>query len=320
MAISHSDDEVWKKNREVAGRFYLPSSPDDELTQISTAVSEMPSPYNLIAQAFQHNLAALISTVSFPFSMAVASIQSDHYRRFHAYEAILLARVGEPNDTPEKNAKIHELAEEKWNQFVKSKDGVNTLASDTWDFLLGALGPGKLDRPASELLLQGIVLAWGAFEVLTREVVVAFLNENPVAIEQVASDPNARKRFDVSKMPLGVLSEYGFDLSHNMGTVFGQQQDFSNLSAIKAITSALFPGANELALALGEKEMWMLSQQRHLVVHRRGVIDEKYLASAGTKDRVGSQLQIDPSLLTSYISIVKNAGIALLRAASTKHV
>jgi hypothetical protein len=70
-----------------------------------------------------------------------------------------------------------------------------------------------------------------------------------------------------------------------------------------------------VADALAEKRLWVLCQQRHLIVHRRGVIDARYLEATGEQQAIGSRLSVAPAELESQIESVVAAASALLTAA-----
>lgn len=118
----------------------------------------------------------------------------------------------------------------------------------------------------------------------------------------------------MSKIPLELLSEYGYDLSRNMGNAFSQQQDFSDLNSMKSVLTSLFPKAEDLVAILSCRQMWVLSQQRHLIVHRRGMVDQQFLDKTGLALPLGARLEIEPSTLTQHIALVEKSAVALLHA------
>jgi hypothetical protein len=103
--------------------------------------------------------------------------------------------------------------------------------------------------------------------------------------------PDTRKRFEAERLTVDTLLQHGFDLSARLGSVLIEQQDFSRLQTIKAAYAVLYPRA-ELAEALGRKDLWELYQKRHLIVHRRGIIDQAYLDATGRAEAVGTELSL----------------------------
>jgi hypothetical protein len=65
---------------------------------------------------------------------------------------------------------------------------------------------------------------------------------------------------------------------------------------------------------LGHKDLWILNQRRHLIVHRRGVIDREYLEKTGETLEIGDLLTVTPQEITGYFGRVRDAGVAILDA------
>ncbi len=74
----------------------------------------------------------------------------------------------------------------------------------------------------------------------------------------------------------------------------------------------------DVEAALGGQDLWVLCQQRHLIVHRRGVLDARYLEKTGEARQIGQRLVVTPAEFESQIDGVVNAGRVLLIAAG-KH-
>jgi hypothetical protein len=200
-------------------------------------------------------------------------------------------------------------------EFVASSDGRAKIASDACEFLLKSLESSDLSASAAELILQGTVLTWSALEILSRDLFETMLNLHPRKILDVMQEPTARQRIQ-SKFSLEELANYNFDFSSSLGTLLSLQQDFSDVRAIKA---AILPALNSdpaVAAAIGAKTLWVLCQQRHLIVHRRGVIDSRYIEATGEPLRIGSRLCLAPSQLDAQLEAVVSAGRALLIAAA----
>ena len=91
------------------------------------------------------------------------------------------------------------------------------------------------------------------------------------------------------------------------------KQDFSDLPTVKAVYAVLYPQSTELRDALAHRDLWTLYQQRHLVVHRRGVIDQAYRQATGANAEVGTGLDVTPSAFDGHLKVVALAGTALAR-------
>ncbi len=61
-------------------------------------------------------------------------------------------------------------------EFAESEEGKNAIIGDVCGFLLAGLRDGELESATKELIQQGTILVWSAFEVLFRDVFELHLN------------------------------------------------------------------------------------------------------------------------------------------------
>lgn len=257
--------------------------------------------------------------------MASRQSHGSHWQRIHSAERIRAVAETLEDENAGVNKEALETrrakmasdnASKKMEQFIASSDGTNQIASDAASFLVKALESPGLVSGAAELLLQGIVLTWSALETLSRDVFELVLNSDPQKALAVLQEPSAKQRLQ-SKFTLEELASFGFNVSTSLGSLLSSQQDFSDIRTIKAALMPLLGSDPALATALGDPKLWMLCQQRHLIVHRRGIVDERYLAATGESRQRGTRLTATPSLVKSYFEAVQTAGTALLMAAKT---
>ena len=200
--------------------------------------------------------------------------------------------------------------------FVSSEAGRNFLIRDTLLFLHGLRANESLGIAAHEMLLQGAVLCWGAFEVLARDCFVAYLNESPGLALRLLADPVAKRRFELSKISLETLAAHGFDLSGRMGDLLAQQQDLSDVHSVKAVYQALFPDRKNLSDSLNDPDLRNLSLRRNLIIHRRGIIDGTYASLTKISQRVGDRLALSPDDIEVHLSTVLKSAMSILEAVS----
>lgn len=181
--------------------------------------------------------------------------------------------------------------------------------------LLHACNSEDVREAANQLVLQAVVLTWGAFEVIARDVFREYLNRRPDAYARLASDVEAKKRFELTKISMQRVAALGFDLSSRLGELIVEQNDLADLGTIKAAVFALFPTDTALRAALDPRDLWLLFHQRHLIVHRRGIVDRRYSEATGDPRTVGDQLVLTPRELIGHVAVVVGAASALLSAA-----
>lgn len=118
-------------------------------------------------------------------------------------------------------------------------------------------------------------------------------------------------------MPIDVLEQYGFDISHNTGDILVSYHNIDSVPVMKTVFSALFPANLKLRDSLSMRELFVLNQRRHLIVHRRGIVDAEYAKLTKDETPVGTELRITPSELEHYLELVRDTGIEIMLAANS---
>jgi len=170
--------------------------------------------------------------------------------------------------------------------------------------------------PARELRWQGLVMTWGAFEVFARDFTQTLLNREPSLAQQLIAVPESKKIFNVKNLDLTELIDYGFDLSKSLGTFLLERADFSKIETVRFVLLTLFPLDEALRVAVLDPALWLLNQRRHLIVHKRGVVDAKYLKNTGDSLGIGESLAIKPVGVVDAVKTVANTGLRVVEAAN----
>ena len=167
-----------------------------------------------------------------------------------------------------------------------------------------------------ELMREGLVLIWGAIEVLASDLFAFSLNRKPSLVRLLNEDERAKRLFGVKSVGLEIMEEHGFDLSTCMGDVLLRQHAVDNVPSMKAAYFALCPTASELRDALGCKELFVLNQKRNLLVHRRGVIDEEYRSLVSDAPSLGKRLVVEAEDIGAALILARDIGATILKAGS----
>ena len=299
----------------VMGIFLVPGAEAFDTRQLRDLSNSLPACFSGPAMAFLASLEASVSVLCLPTCLAMASAEEWRFRQLHIAERI---RAGtDPDfdaDSPKESAAI-EKARHLFAEEMASKETINHLADHACAFLLSQHSQPHVADAAAGLLLQGVVLVWSAFEVLARDVFEAIVNARPALGRALLESVDGKRLFQVKAIDLNTLARYSFDLSKCMGSVLSEFRDLSDLAAIRGVLSSLLPNAELLRTLLGSKDLWVLSQRRHLIVHNRGVVDRKYIEQTGATDEEGKRLRLQPADIELYVGLVRDLGCALLAAA-----
>lgn len=123
---------------------------------------------------------------------------------------------------------------------------------------------------------------------------------------------------------LEALESSQFDLKSRMGDVLLELVALDSVDKIRDTTRALFQ-IGSLDAQLKDSRLWILAQQRHLIVHRRGIVDARYVERTGDQQPIGQALRFDADYLERCMVLVRDLGCEMHQAsrevlAATAHL
>ncbi len=169
---------------------------------------------------------------------------------------------------------------------------------------------------AREIRYQAVVSIWSSIEVLLKDQLIHILNTYPGIASKLIEDESSRRRFDFPKLTFKELADYHFNLQGSMGELLLRSRDISDLHALKSAIKAIF-GADSLFAELNSEPVRLLNAQRHLIVHRRGIVDEKYLATSGESIDIGTHLEVTPLTVAKYFRAAITIGVVSIQSFAT---
>lgn len=280
--------------------FLVPFSIENESQQYRDYAQCLNIDLRSIAETFIDRLHATIQTTSAPFLLANQAAHDKHYQGFSMGARIralsIDAKYDESKEELEARQKdgARKIANAKMDAFSKSEEGIDLLVAETARFLLHLHSSSAIQVVAREILLQGIVSTWSALEMLVGDALTILLDSHPELVTKLLSDQNAKRKFELPKINIDDLACRGFDLSNQMGKLLLGERDLSNIATLKCACDALMD-SECLREKISDPKAWRLNQNRHLIVHRRGVVDDEYLRKTGAKLKIGDQLTVSPN-------------------------
>lgn len=259
---------------------------------------------------------SVLGTASLPFRFAYSAVFERHQQRFLLAQKI--RALGSPGSPPAHDEEwVRSTSDESMKAFVESEDGKRVMPHDLCVFL-NDMRQGEIAEACRDLLMQTVSGTWTALEILSRDLFVLLLNARPSLVERLAEDDIARRRFDMGKFARETLAQYGYDLSKSLGSVLASQQDLSDYQAIKSVYKALFPSDTKLQEALASDDLRLLSAQRNLIVHRRGIVDDEYRRISKSSQAAGDVLAVGPGEIEKSVQVVLATAEPLLAAAAAE--
>ncbi|MFZ1949886.1 MAG: hypothetical protein WCF66_05000 [Pseudolabrys sp.] len=300
----------------VLDTFYMPKN--KVLKSLKKSFKEecedLPAPLKGAVDAFVSNIESAMHSASVPHSLTHAHTVQRIFDRFHMAERIrALKKVSADGElTVELEREAYVTASAKMREFEKSVEGIAEIRNAVVSSL-AELSEVEHLLGAQELLSNTIVMICGAFEAFVSDALTVFLNLTPKLASALLSDDKTKKRFS-GRFSIEAVESCGFDVSGSMGNLLLGEHGIGSLSDIKDVFRALFPTHSDLHATMKKDGLWLLWQRRHLLVHKRGLVDAAYLKQTGDKQPVGERLRISASHLEEIFGLVSDAGVQFVRA------
>lgn len=153
-------------------------------------------------------------------------------------------------------------------------------------------------------LFAMVVYIWTAFECIATDLWESTLNENAIPTAQNVLSSLTKPGADEDGLSgqhirVGLAAKYGFDLRHCLGTLLKSKFDFTSTDGIITAYTKAFGSCD--ALDAFKNELRQLELIRNLIVHRGGVVDDKFLSLSSVKARKGNTLRVTLPQVASYL-------------------
>lgn len=309
-----------KAHEFIALRRFLFGEPPDIFAEFEE-LEAIDSPLRPAILVFKENLQSAFRVGCIPFQLVQSGVLAKRFSQIHAAERIRSLIPREPNEGlgPEQEKTALSIARERMEEELRDPDIIHSHAKETLSVLDRHLltTDYSLSESADELLRQILVMAWGALETLVNDTIRILLNERPSLSGCFAESKVYRDILFAKTNIVAALEEHAFDISRVMGDIFCDVVKLDSLQKIQDVSSSLFcDGA--LDKELKNDNLWLLAQRRHLIVHRRGIVDYKYISSTTDTTPIGQRITLDASYIEASIKLVKGAGITFARASISK--
>jgi hypothetical protein len=168
--------------------------------------------------------------------------------------------------------------------------------------------------------------AWTAFECLAKDTWITLLNTHPSFFAQNAFRGLDKNEEGLTKrtVPVGLLSRYGFNVSNRLGDLLEDRFDFTSVRGTCNAYRAIFGKDLDLAKLVRRKyclkhrrranQLERLEAIRHVVVHRGGVVDERFVERFGGTQKSGDLLRLEALEFETVVNSTIVSGCRLLHS------
>lgn len=265
---------------------------------------------------FEHNLRGALNVGHIPFFLARASTWRQRLNLIRASERILCLKEMEVGAklTTELEAKAEKRAimrmTSEWEDPNFKKISSDQLVKE----LLDATTFPEYNEASSELLRQLCVMAWNSFEILATDVIKCVLNESPHLVLLLADAREFKSQLSGGAFLLA-LSREAFNLSSGVGSFVTSEINFDSLHKLRVALGIILKDCN-VDTMLKSQELYEINSKRNLIVHRRGMIDSKYIANSSCVQNVGDRLRVEAQSVKNDFRLIVSYGAQILTSAT----
>lgn len=302
---------------------YLMIKPEDITESIILSVPKE-SVYLQTFLELSENLRSTIIASTVPFLLIRQSvynerlqtlISAERIRSINAHDVLKFGpshKISEDNEKAVINNAIAQISEE-----LIDPDKIRWFSGRILNQLSQFLSNGDTSSACQELILQGTVGVWTAFETFAKNFAKAYVNKNPNEGVKLLSSDLSKSYFGGGKasIPAEILSNHDFNLQDSFGDAIFSYGRIDSLSAIEATLKVLFPENHEIGKKVKSRNLYRLSQDRNLIVHNRGVIDRAYNEKIDKHSIIGNKIHVSGNDLDSYLNAVGDVAKLLARIA-----
>jgi hypothetical protein len=277
--------------------------------RLDAAIPQLKPPWQDSAAAFRRNLLSVVQNGELPFRFLAGAAARLRFQRLCFLEQ---ERLGTKSSDLTK-ADVEAITTKARTQFLKAaKSAAEMRADATWALaeLSSDQAAGGYQYAREDSLRQCFVMTWNSLEVLARDGFDSLIRHAPRCLTRLCKTEFARKRLG-NAVCREIVEGKPFDPECVVDRL-----NFNNLETIRtSYRQSLEATTNgELTELLKPSFIDLIYARRHLIVHRRGVVDAQYLKKTGETLAIASELAISAVDLRRAIDTVMDTGLAVLHA------
>ena len=172
--------------------------------------------------------------------------------------------------------------------------------------------PGIIDT-IEKTLLFGVSSFWSCFEILAKDLWEVCVNIKP---NPHAYDTDTKKDaagIYKKKIDLDLLKRYDFNVSNKLGTILKSKFDPWGVNEIISAFQSVV--CSDLNMTAFKDTLFYIEECRHLIQHRAGVIDQKFVTRFPSTNQKGQRLVFNRNEVVNLGSSIVEAGIILIEKA-----
>lgn len=204
------------------------------------------------------------------------------------------------------DAAVNNMRQERLNLETRDK-----LTRSVVHGLIAELSDPKFASATHELLRQTLVMLWSGFETFVNDICRDILNTKPDLFEKIS----LVKPFKDLATPKYILEELitnKYNISNCLGDILIDRVPLDSFEKIQSTLESLI-SSRDVSAAIGDGRIWKISQQRNLIVHRKGIVDKRYVSATGDNDPIGTKILINALYVEDAFLVVGAAAATIYK-------
>jgi hypothetical protein len=270
-----------------------------------------------LAGVFLDNMRSALIVVQLPYTMSWTMVAHRMHQAFAAAERIRSLIPGPIESKEDEQARFSiadRVAADRMEEETTSR--ASSLAWEVVRQLYSNLASHEFSTASRELLLQSTVMIWSSFEALASDIARELLNRNPAFAVALLSDERCKRHFPNKTLSVEAIAARSFNVSASMGDLLLGERHLDSLPMLRDVIETLLKPDAALRSSLCSSDVWKLWHRRHIIVHRRGAVDETYLEKTGDDLKKGERLRVSAPDFMKSASMLRDLGIGILKAAT----
>jgi hypothetical protein len=274
-----------------------------------------------IVRAFVQNGDNIGDLLAMPLTIMTAGLRDSFKNLDFIRAATITDTFGPDLDKygldPDITNKINDEMSRIWNEETEPK-----FIAARRKLTMSVLYMPSLSGGVRVLLLSCVVTAWTTFESLASDLWVQLVSSRTATLGRQVASHVAKNSRDYGRdksepvVHLRDLSRHDFDIRPCLGEILAAKFDFTKLSGIRRAYQALFPNDTQIRDALKVKDLQLLQGYRHSIVHKGGIVDDRFRETTGLTGCIKGQfIPQQEDIVVRLIGSAFHAGEQLLLSA-----
>ena len=270
-----------------------------------------------VAEVYAANIKSTLSLMALPLVLLGSGIAETRRLSFFVQAMITTQNTTKWHESDEAKNEVDVEVDRLFKESEKGNDNKSTVINEAKHWLRHIAERQENSDSLQILLYTGVIWIWAALETVAKDLWIAAVNASPSKLGQEAfrtlEDNDLDNSLTRKQVSVGLLARHGFDLRTKLGVVLEHRFDFTSVSGIEKAYCTLFGRTEKLREMFSDPRPAKVEAMRHVIVHRAGYVDERYVTRCGQPIKLGEKLLIGGPEFTNLAERSVELGCELIQ-------